>query len=85
MAENNRSNNVIYSNKQGVHTALPLHFFLERYTQSYIAELKAFVDCIINNTRPVVSGLDGRVPAMMGLAAWKSYKENRPVKLHEVK
>jgi myo-inositol 2-dehydrogenase/D-chiro-inositol 1-dehydrogenase len=33
---------------------------------------------------PPVTGLDGRIPVVMGHAAWKSYRENRPVKLSEV-
>jgi hypothetical protein len=28
-----------------------------------------------------VTGIDGRIPVVMGLAAWKSYRENLPVKL----
>jgi myo-inositol 2-dehydrogenase/D-chiro-inositol 1-dehydrogenase len=33
---------------------------------------------------PPVSGLDGRIPVVMGYAAQRSYAENRPVKLSEV-
>lgn len=49
-----------------------------------LAEMKAFVDCIVHDTPPPVTGLDGRIPVIMGLAAWKSYRENRPVKLSEI-
>jgi hypothetical protein len=31
-----------------------------------------------------VSGRDGRIPVVMGLAARKSYDERRPVKLSEI-
>jgi myo-inositol 2-dehydrogenase/D-chiro-inositol 1-dehydrogenase len=67
-----------------VRSALPLFFFVERYTESYIAEIKAFVECVVNDTLPPVNGMDGRVPVVMGYAAQKSYQEKRPVKLSEI-
>ncbi len=81
---NETSHHAVYSNAEGVQTALPLHFFLERYKESYLAEMKTFIDCIRQDTPPPVTGLDGRIPVVMGLAAWKSYRENRPVKLSEI-
>jgi myo-inositol 2-dehydrogenase/D-chiro-inositol 1-dehydrogenase len=84
VVSNNTPHNAVYSNTEGVHSALPLHFFLERYTEAYVAEMKAFIECIQRDTSPPVTGLDGRIPVVMGLAAWKSYRENRPVKLSEI-
>ncbi|MCK6629457.1 MAG: inositol 2-dehydrogenase [Anaerolineae bacterium] len=81
---NNTPHNAVYSNTEGVHSALPLYFFLERYTEAYVAEMKTFISAIVQDTAPPVTGLDGRIPVVMGLAAWKSYRENRPVKLSEV-
>lgn len=81
---NNTPHTAVYSNAEGVHSALPLYFFLERYTEAYVAEMKAFIEAVQNDTPPPVSGLDGRIPVVMGLAAWKSYRENRPVKLSEI-
>lgn len=72
------------SNAQGVHGAPPLFFFLERYTAAYVAELRAFIACIVNDTPPPVSGQDGRVPVVMGYAATKSLREGRPVRLSEI-
>lgn len=74
----------VYSNQEGIHSALPLYFFLERYSASYMIEMQEFIECIQNNTPPPVSGLDGRIPVVMGLAAKKSFQENRPVQLSEV-
>ncbi|GAB4442935.1 MAG: inositol 2-dehydrogenase [Anaerolineae bacterium] len=81
---NNTPHNAVYSNTEGVHSALPLYFFLERYTEAYVAEMKAFILAIAQDTAPPVTGLDGRIPVVMGQAAWKSYRENRPVKLSEI-
>jgi myo-inositol 2-dehydrogenase/D-chiro-inositol 1-dehydrogenase len=81
---NNTPDTAVYSNAKGVHSSLPLFFFVERYTESYIAEMKEFIGCIQQDQRPSVTGVDGRIPVVMGYAAMKSYKENRPVKLSEV-
>jgi myo-inositol 2-dehydrogenase/D-chiro-inositol 1-dehydrogenase len=81
---NNTPDTAVHSNAEGVHSSLPLFFFVERYTDSYIAEMRAFVECIQQDTMPPVTGVDGRIPVVMGYAARKSYQENRPVKLNEV-
>lgn len=84
-AENQTPSRTVLSNIEGVHTPNPLRFFIERYTESYIKEMQAFIDAIINDTETPVSGIDGRVPIVMALAAQKSYQERRPVKLSEIK
>jgi myo-inositol 2-dehydrogenase/D-chiro-inositol 1-dehydrogenase len=83
-ADNNTPNRTTLSDAQGVHAALPLHFFVERYTDSYIAEMTAFIRCIEQDTVPPVTGLDGRAPVVMGYAAQRSLAEGRPVRLEEV-
>jgi myo-inositol 2-dehydrogenase/D-chiro-inositol 1-dehydrogenase len=81
---NNTADKAVYSDAEGVHSSLPLFFFVERYTDAYIAEMRAFIECIQQDKVPPVTGMDGRIPVVMGHAAWKSYRENRPVKLSEV-
>lgn len=83
-ANNNTPDQSIHFDAEGVHSAKPLYFFLERYVESYIAEMKAFVQSIRENTPPPVTGIDGRIPVVMGMAAKKSYLEGRPVKLSEI-
>ena len=72
------------SNREGIHSALPLNFFLDRYIASYMSEMQEFIDCIQNGRPPPVSGEDGRIAVVMALAAKKSYEENRPVQLSEL-
>ncbi len=81
---NNTPDTAVVSDADGVHGPLPLFFFMERYTASYIAEIKAFVACVRQDTPPPVTGHDGRVPVIMGYAAKKSLAEGRPVKLSEI-
>jgi myo-inositol 2-dehydrogenase/D-chiro-inositol 1-dehydrogenase len=81
---NNTPHTAVVSNANGVHSPLPLLFFIERYTEAYVAEMKEFIECIQQDTTPPVTGNDGRIPVVMAYAANKSFEENRPVKLTEV-
>ncbi len=81
---NNAPHTAVYSNSDGVHAAKPLYFFMQRYTDSFINEMKQFIEAVQQDTPTPVTGIDGRIPVVMGMAAWKSYKENRPVKLSEI-
>ncbi|HEX5807391.1 MAG TPA: inositol 2-dehydrogenase [Anaerolineales bacterium] len=83
-AHNNTPDQDVYFDGEGVHSAKPLYFFLERYMESFVAEMKAFVQSVRDNTMPPVTGVDGRIPVVMGMAAKKSYLEHRPVKSSEV-
>jgi myo-inositol 2-dehydrogenase / D-chiro-inositol 1-dehydrogenase len=83
-AHNNTPDQDVYFNAEGVHSAKPLYFFLERYMESFVAEMKEFVQSIRENISPPVTGIDGRIPVVMGMAARKSYLEHRPVKLSEI-
>ena len=82
-ALNDTPDSHIFSDAEGVHSAKPLHFFLERYMESFIAEMKSFVESVQNSSTPSVTGLDGRIPVVMAMAATRSYQEKRPVKLSE--
>lgn len=83
-AINNYPNQVIFSTAQNIYRDLPLNFFLERYNDSYIAEIKAFVEAVETDGPVPVTGLDGRAPVVIGLAATRSLKEGRPVKISEI-
>jgi myo-inositol 2-dehydrogenase/D-chiro-inositol 1-dehydrogenase len=63
--------------------ALP-HFFLERYTASYLAEWAAFQHAIRSGDPPPVTGVDGRAALVIGLAARRSVAERRPVATADV-
>lgn len=81
---NKTPDSAVVSDAEGVHGPLPLYFFIERYVDSYIAEMEAFIECIQQDRMPPVTGIDGRIPVVMGYAARRSYEENRPVRLGEV-
>jgi myo-inositol 2-dehydrogenase/D-chiro-inositol 1-dehydrogenase len=74
----------VYLDGTGVHSSLPLNFFLERYAESYLNEMRAFVDSIRNDKPVPVTGKDGLMSVAIGLAATKSAKENREVRVAEM-
>jgi len=82
--QNNYANSAIIQTAKAVQRDLPQHFFLERYTDSFIKEMDAFINALENDAPVAVTGVDGRIPIIMGMAARKSYNENRPVRLDEI-
>ncbi|MCK4598608.1 inositol 2-dehydrogenase [Candidatus Bipolaricaulota bacterium] len=84
VVQNPKPDTAVISDEQGDHTSPLMHFFVERYTDSYVAEIKSFIECIRTGKEPPVSGLDGKIPVVMGYAAKRSYEEHRPVRLTEI-
>lgn len=82
--KNNTPDSHIHLDRTGVHSSLPLNFFMERYTESYLREMQVFVDAVQGNQPVPVTGHDALLAVVIGLAAAKSVKENRPVKLTEI-
>jgi myo-inositol 2-dehydrogenase/D-chiro-inositol 1-dehydrogenase len=72
-------NTLVQHDRHGSHGAPALHFFVERYEQAYLTEMRAFVECVRTGTTPPVTGIDGRVPLVMALAAERSRRTNAPV------
>src|SRR5580698_4323679 len=82
--ENRFANEAVVSTGKSVYNDLPLNFFMDRYTESFALELGAFTAAVLAGKPTPVTGIDGRIPVAMALAARKSYDEHRPVKLTEV-
>jgi len=83
-ADNQAVDTVVRGDASGMHAALPPRFFMQRYPETYVNELREFIDCVLHDKEPPVTGRDGRISVVMGYAAWKSWRENRPVKLTEI-
>ena len=81
---NNYPNSAVISDVQSVSRDLPLNFFMERYTESFLTEMRLFVDCVLSDKPVPVTGEDARAALLMAMAARRSYDENRPVKISEV-
>ena len=83
-AENDAESTVRLSNEAGVTSEKPLYFFLERYKNAFIDEMKSFVAAILEGKPTEVTGEDGLKDLLVGLAAKKSLAEGRPVRIEEV-
>jgi len=59
----------------------PLYFFIERYQEAYLAEMKEFIKCIQEDTKPPVGGFDGKISVQMGYAAKESLSKGSFVKI----
>jgi len=83
-ADNQAVDTVVCGDTSGMHGALPPRFFMQRYPDTYVNEVRGFIDCVSNDTLPQVTGRDGRLSVVLGYAAEKSRHENRPVRLSEI-
>lgn len=82
--KNDFPNSATLSTVEGVISEKPHYFFLERYKMSYVEELKAFVDAVVNDKEPPVTGNDGLQPVLIGMAAFKSLTVKKPVRVEAV-
>jgi inositol 2-dehydrogenase len=53
--------------------------FPQRFGDAFVAELQAFVDCVLHDIEPPVTGNDSRATLAVGIAATASMHERRPV------
>jgi len=81
---NDLNDTSMVSTADGVFCERPTWFFLERYNDAFIDSSKQFVDAILEDKDVPVSGIDGLMPVYIAIAAEKSLKENRCVKIAEV-
>jgi myo-inositol 2-dehydrogenase/D-chiro-inositol 1-dehydrogenase len=76
-AGNRMPTSVEISNGKAISSDKPLYFFVERYAESYAAELDHFVTCIETGARPAVGAEDGRKAMILCEAALASAKSGR--------
>jgi myo-inositol 2-dehydrogenase/D-chiro-inositol 1-dehydrogenase len=69
---------------EGVHGATLTYPFLDRYASSYVAEWVEFERAVRERRAPSVSIEDARAPLVVGLAAWRSVREHRPIRIAEI-
>jgi myo-inositol 2-dehydrogenase/D-chiro-inositol 1-dehydrogenase len=84
MADNEREHVAVKGNPDGFHSSRAPHFFMDRYAPCYVDEVRQFIECVRDDKPTPVNGQDGRAAVVLGYAAWKSFHENRPVKISEI-
>ncbi|HEU4978143.1 MAG TPA: inositol 2-dehydrogenase [Solirubrobacteraceae bacterium] len=83
-SENPLAHTALTRTAEGTREATLPYFFLERYIPSYVREWEAFVGAVAAGEEPPVSSADARAPLVIGLAAWRSVREGRPVRVEEI-
>ena len=83
-SENPLVTTVVHRDADGTRLATLPYFFLDRYIPSYIEGWHAFADMVRSGGPSPVGGVDGRAPLVIGLAAWRSLREKRPVATSEI-
>jgi predicted dehydrogenase len=70
--------------KEGVtHDVVP--HFMERFADAYLSQIKDFVNNVLKGKEPSITAADGIAALIVSLAATKSYKENRPVQITDIR
>jgi myo-inositol 2-dehydrogenase / D-chiro-inositol 1-dehydrogenase len=83
-SENPLAHTAVVRTNEGTRTPTLPYFFLERYVPSYLHAWEAFVRAVARGEAPPVGPRDARAPLVIGLAAWRSVREGRPVRIAEV-
>ena len=83
-ASNVSPNSVTVFSSDTLSADKPPYFFIERYAEAYINEMREFVTSVTKDKQPSVSGIDGRAPVVIGKAAGLSLQEKRPVRIEEI-
>jgi len=84
MANNEAENTAVKGDPDGFHSAKPPYFFMQRYAPCYVDEVRQFIECVRDDKPTPTTGKDGRAAVVLGYAAGKSLRENRPVKVSEI-
>jgi len=82
--DNNLHHRNMIFDENGIHSALPLDFFMDRYTKSYLKEMELFIKALAEDKEMPVNSLDGLKATVIAFAAKKSMEEERPVKISEI-
>ncbi len=83
-SENAAARAVVRRDASGAHEPPMADFFLDRYATSFVHQWEDFVGRVADRRPPSVTGLDGRAPLVLGLAARRSLDERRTVPVAEL-
>lgn len=84
MVDNDRPNTSLLLTAQGGLIEKFLWFFVERYREAFVDEIRAFVRAVMEDKEPPVTGVDGLKAVLIAQAASVSAREGRPVKVPKV-
>jgi len=71
---------ILVMTKQGItHDVVP--HFMERFENAYLAQIQDFVDKVLKDEEPSITGTDAVAALRISVAATRSFRENRPVEI----
>lgn len=79
--DNKTEAQITVRNESGIIGEKPHWFFIERYFEAYLEEVREFCTAILEDKPVLVDGMDGLKPVIIGLAATESLKTGKPVKV----
>lgn len=79
--ENPLKSTATFYDEHGGHHARHMDFFMDRYRNSYLREIEAFIDAVRNGKSMPATGEDGLKAMLIADAARRSMIERRPVTL----
>ena len=82
--DNNLYHRNVISDSSGIHHALPYNSFPERYARSYVNEIEAFVQSVLENREPPATAADSLQATLVAEAAGRSMREGRVVREGEI-
>jgi myo-inositol 2-dehydrogenase / D-chiro-inositol 1-dehydrogenase len=83
IAGNEYENTVIKGDAGGYHAAKLPRFFIQRFADCYVDEVRQFLQCVRDDQPVTPTGYDSRASVLLGLAAWESFRQNRPININE--
>jgi myo-inositol 2-dehydrogenase/D-chiro-inositol 1-dehydrogenase len=83
MAQNESVNTVLKGDSEGFHGARIQPYFMQRFAQCYVDEMRQFLAAVRDDTPTPTTGQDGLMAVLIGHAAWRSVHEHRPVRIAE--
>jgi myo-inositol 2-dehydrogenase/D-chiro-inositol 1-dehydrogenase len=85
MAGNEFENTGVRGDGGGFHSAKVPYSFIQRYADCYIEEVRQFLQCVQDDKPVSPTGYDSRASVLLGMAAWESFRQNRPINMKEFK
>jgi len=83
MAGNEYEHTTVRGDGEGYHIARVPHFFMQRYSDGYISEVRQFLQCARDDKPVTPTGEDSRKAVLLGMATWESLRQNRPVNMND--
>lgn len=80
-AENVRGTSIQITTDAGNLQAPPIWDFMVRYKASFMNQMREFINCVRNDTLPIVDGYDAVKAVTVAVAAKESLKTNQPIKI----